>query len=412
MKRTHLFHGLGLSAAILLMAGLVCQPGLCLAAMRQGLDRCLTTLIPALFPFFVAGGLLTRLGAAQHLGRGCAGMMRRLYRLPGAAAVPLLLGLLGGYPVGARTARALYQRGELSQDETQRLLAFCDNAGPAFFLGILGTLLGSVQIGAALYGIHLISALLTGLLFRGKGPLPDAGIPQQVPPAEPFSQALPRAAEDALRGLGRVCAMVLLGHVAAALLSACGALAFLGLPLTLLGLSPAGAAAVLTGLTEVTCGVLALGDAALPPVVTAVLCSGLMGFGGLSVHGQALAELQGSGLSMRRHTAGKIVQSLLSCLLTALALPPLLHQSLPVFAYPDPTPWHLLPWETARQMLWGALQLDLIVLGLFLLPVLLFWLKKCWKNHRIRGKIKTAPPPDSSSSRRSAPEAHGPALRL
>lgn len=64
--------------------------------------------VPALFPFFVAGALLTDTGVAAALGRACAWPLWKLYGLPGEAAGALVLGLTGGYPVGVQAAADLY----------------------------------------------------------------------------------------------------------------------------------------------------------------------------------------------------------------------------------------------------------------------------------------------------------------
>ena len=65
-------------------------------------------------------------------------LMRPLFSLSGAGASALALGLCGGYPVGARTAAALVENGSLPREEGERLLAFCNNAGPGFLLGVCG----------------------------------------------------------------------------------------------------------------------------------------------------------------------------------------------------------------------------------------------------------------------------------
>ena len=70
----------------------------------KALALCAGTVIPALFPFMAVTGLLMRLGFGQWLAPYMAGLMAPLFRLPGCAGSALLLGLVGGYPIGARTA--------------------------------------------------------------------------------------------------------------------------------------------------------------------------------------------------------------------------------------------------------------------------------------------------------------------
>lgn len=81
-------------------------------AVRDGIQLCLTSVIPALFPFFAVSSLLVALGAAEAAGRVLAHPFRRLFRCGGAGCAALLLGLVGGYPVGARDGRRSWCAGE------------------------------------------------------------------------------------------------------------------------------------------------------------------------------------------------------------------------------------------------------------------------------------------------------------
>ena len=76
----------------------------------KALTLCAGTVIPALFPFLVViTGLLVRLGFGEWLAPDMAGLMDvRCSACPAAAGSALLLGLVGGYPIGARTAAELY----------------------------------------------------------------------------------------------------------------------------------------------------------------------------------------------------------------------------------------------------------------------------------------------------------------
>ena len=60
-------------------------------AVRDGIHLCLTSVIPALFPFFAVSSLLVALGAAEAAGRVLAHPFRRLFRCGGAGCAALLL---------------------------------------------------------------------------------------------------------------------------------------------------------------------------------------------------------------------------------------------------------------------------------------------------------------------------------
>ena len=148
-------------------------PDVSAAATREGVALCLQTVLPSLFPFFVLSSLLVQSDVPRLLSRAMAGVMYPLFGVSGAGASALILGLLGGYPVGARTVAELYGRGEIAREEAEQLLAFCNNSGPGFFLGVCGTaVFGSARAGAYLYLIHVGAALVTGVLLRRNLGLP------------------------------------------------------------------------------------------------------------------------------------------------------------------------------------------------------------------------------------------------
>lgn len=181
-----------MAAVLLITVWLLWEAEALREAAREGLALCAGSVIPALFPFLAASSLLLKLGFGDALAGPLAPLMG-LYRLPGEAAGALVLGLAGGYPVGARTAAELYAQGALTRDEAERLLTFCNNANPAFLLSGLGLgVLGSVRAGLWLWLIHVLSALVTGLvLAREAGAVRRRTSP---PPEGPGGGELPGAA--------------------------------------------------------------------------------------------------------------------------------------------------------------------------------------------------------------------------
>ena len=129
---------LPLLAVLCCFSALLLLPEVSAQAARDAMLLCAQTLIPSLFPFFVLSSLLIACGASELLSALLSPLMRPLFGLSGTGAAALALGLCGGYPVGARTAAELVENGALSQEEGERLLAFCNNAGPGFLLGVCG----------------------------------------------------------------------------------------------------------------------------------------------------------------------------------------------------------------------------------------------------------------------------------
>lgn len=289
----------GALALLLLTCGDTAAQG-----VRDGISLCLASVIPALFPFFVAAQLLTSLGAAEALGRTAGPLFRRLFGIDGAGAAAFLLGLVGGYPVGAKATGSLVRQGLLSPEDGARLLTFCNNAGPAFILGIAGRgVFHSPRAGAWLYLLHAASATAVGLLLCRAGRTKPPAVPRTVPtvptkkPSASLAAAFIEAVQSGVRAMAGVCGFVIFFLV------------LLRLAEGALGSLPPAAA----GFLELTNGILRL----TPDRRGFITAAGLLGWGGLSVHGQTAAVLGGSGISLRRYLPAKALQGALSAVLAA-----------------------------------------------------------------------------------------------
>ena len=174
-------------------------------SVAEALALCARSVVPSLFPFLVASSALLALGFGELAAPWLAGLMEPLFRVPGAGSAALVLGLVGGYPIGAKTAADLYRENLVSREEAERLLAFCNNSNPVFLISVLGVgVFGSVRAGVWLWLIHVLSALLTGLVFRGSGKSASRQELTRHPPfqAVSFAEAFTGAVRSSLAGAG------------------------------------------------------------------------------------------------------------------------------------------------------------------------------------------------------------------
>ena len=245
-------------------------------AVREGLLLCFQSVIPSLFPLFVAISLAIGCGLGDFLP-------------PDIAA--LVLGLVGGYPMGAKILSELVRSGSMERSAAQKLLLCCNNTGPAFILGIVGHgVFHRAAVGWALYGIHVLSALLLYAL------LPREKLSRRHVRTSPsFSATFVDAVRTGVSTMTNICGFVVLFLVALRLLTA-----FTGVSHPLL-----------LGAVELTNG------AALLPNNAAgfVMAAALLGWGGLSVHCQTAAVLEGSGLKLWPYLLAKLAQGGISAIL-------------------------------------------------------------------------------------------------
>ena len=120
-----------------LCAGLLLQPDAAAQAAKNGLLLCGNLVVPALFPFFILSSLLVSTGGAARLGRLLSGVMGRLFHQTGTSASALVLGFLGGYPVGAKTVCTLYEEKLCDRTQAEHLLIDTD-----FTMGQVAQMIG------------------------------------------------------------------------------------------------------------------------------------------------------------------------------------------------------------------------------------------------------------------------------
>jgi len=313
--------GVGLLWATL---ALVLWPEQAMSAMRDGIKLCGNVILPSLFPFFVLSSLVVELGMSRYLGRLLEPVMAPLFRVNGSCAAALALGFVGGYPVGARTAIHIYENGQCSRTEAERMLAFCNNSGPAFILGVVGAgVFGSGGLGLLLCLTHLLASLMVGVLFRfykpGEGPQTRRSRGPQFQTTS-FPKAFTSSVTGALQATLNICAFILFFTVFLRILAYAGILKTLGgilsALLTPLGMDQIWAERLLTGLVEVSSGVSSLTDGTLTGRLS--MAAFMLGWAGVSVHCQVLAFLGDSGLSMRTYLVGKLLHGGISALLARL----------------------------------------------------------------------------------------------
>jgi len=313
-------------ALLLAIAALIRFPREAIQAATDGLHLSLNVIIPSLFPFFVLSTLMVRLGFTRYFGRVFEPVMQPLFRVSGTSASAFVLGFVGGYPIGAKTAISLYEEGQINKVEAERLLAFSNNSGPAFILGVVGVgIFASSQVGVILYATHAIASILVGFLFRfwGTSDVSCTGRRGRRPDSDVrFSDAFISSVTGAFQSTLHICGFVIFFTVFIRLLFLTGAIpilaSFFGTLLAGFGLGSEWASMLFIGLIELSSGVWSLREIAGQMSSAIAMAAFMLGWAGLSVHCQVLSFIGGSGLSTRSYILGKFLHGIFSALLIFL----------------------------------------------------------------------------------------------
>jgi len=151
---------------LIIITGMIVAPVQCIESGYNSLKLCATALVPTLLPFFICVKLLMNTGFATKIGKPLEHIMRPLFNLPGEAAFAFVMGIISGYPMGAKCAVQLLDNKICTHKEAERIVCFCNNSGPLFLIGSVGVvMLGNKTAGILLFTAHFLSAITVGIIF-------------------------------------------------------------------------------------------------------------------------------------------------------------------------------------------------------------------------------------------------------
>ena len=300
-----------------------------LSAAQNGLKLWANSVLPTLFPFFIATELLCRTNFVQILGKFLNKFMKPVFNVPGESAIAIIMGIISGYPVGAKVVCNLYDNKICSKSEAERLLAFTNNSGPIFILGSVGvSLLGNVQVGKILLISHILSSLIVGFIFRfWKRNQVDLTFrnykseSKELIRISNLGEILGDAIKKSISTILLIGGFVVLFSVIISILSSLGILTNLAYFLAKFGIPYELSLSILTGIIELTNGIQVASTTYLAfPLPCLLTCSFLLGFGGFSVLLQVFSIIAKSKLSIKSYFYGKTLQGILSVLLTLILI--------------------------------------------------------------------------------------------
>ena len=330
-----------------------------LSATKNGLKLWATCVVPALFPFFIITNLLSHTKVVSIIGKVLDKFMRPIFNVPGIGGFAFVMGLISGYPVGAKIVAQFRENGLVTQGEGERLLAFTNNSGPLFILSSVGiALFGDTKTGLLLLATHVLACITVGIIlarFPTKKTLnPYKNSNNLV--SELFSNCSIKSNElnnstkanisnsmmqnITLKNLGEVLStsinnsistilliggFVVIFSVIISILNQTNILdklsTFLYPILNLLNIDLEFAKPLLSGILELTNGINLVAN--IPSKLISqniVLSAFLLGFGGFSVLLQVYSIVSKTDLSMKKYLVGKFLQGIIAGIYTFLAL--------------------------------------------------------------------------------------------
>ena len=300
-----------------------------LTAVKSGISLWATSVVPSLFPFFVATELLMHTNVIYLIGNLLNRFMKPLFNVRGEGAFAFIMGIISGYPIGAKIATNFRKENICTKEECERLLSFTNNSGPLFIIGSVGILLyRNTMIGLLLFITHLLASLSVGFVFRfWKKDSSDNNIlssnaymhQKNRATFSNLGEILSESIVSSIKSILVIGGFVVIFSSIISILNASGITHIVEMLLSpffdWIHIDTSFIGPIFTGFFEITNGISTISNIACKKLsINIIITAFLLGFGGVSVLLQVLSITSKSDLSIKPYIYGKVLQGILAAL--------------------------------------------------------------------------------------------------
>lgn len=296
-----------------------------ISAAKSGLSLWANSVVPSLFPFFIAIELLNHTNVANILGKFFSKIMRPFFNVPGVGAYIFIMGLISGYPTGAKIVTRFREKGLLTKAESERLLTFTNNSGALFILGTVGiTLFGNTTIGVLLLITHILSCISVGFVFRFWKFNDNEKINYNKINSNTkngSSNILSSSITNSINTILMIGGFIVLFSIIISILNSSKLMIFLSTLIepiaNIFNIDNKFCIPIVSGILELTNGVSLVSSISNKLLSTNIIISAfLLGFGGISIILQIYAIIADSDISIFPYIIGKFLQGVFAAIYT------------------------------------------------------------------------------------------------
>ncbi len=306
-----------------------------LAAVKSGLLLWTNSVVPSLFPFFVAVELLMHTNIIKISGKFFNIIMKPLFNIRGEGAFAFIMGIISGYPVGAKIASEFRKKNICTKEECERLLSFTNNSGPLFIIGTVGiTMFKDTTIGILLLLTHILACITVGILFRfwksksisnnfisTDNQYLDNYKNKNTASFVNLGEIISESISNSISTLFIIGGFVVLFSCIISILKTSGILniisLFFSIFLKFFNIDTSFANGIVTGFLEITNGINIISSIPCKKIsINIILTAFFLGFGGISVFLQVLSIVSKTDLSIKPYIYGKLLHGILSAIYT------------------------------------------------------------------------------------------------
>lgn len=263
------------------------------------------TLVPSMMPMFIISDILINYNFTKYIPKSIINFISKLFNISNNATLILLLSLVSGFPLNAMNIITSYDSNLISREEAEHLLLFNHFPNPLFVLNTVGIM----YLNNNLYGlIILISTILSnvilGILVRGKNTLTNINFISNYNKSQTFTMVFSNSIKKCINSLLMISVTVCLFLILSTLIINI----FNFNDYLSLGIK---------SILEMTMALKEISSMSISNLIRVILSSGIISFGGLSIHMQVISILD-EKIRYNNYFIGRLCQVVLSCIISCI----------------------------------------------------------------------------------------------
>lgn len=285
--------------SLFFLVNLIIYRNLVFDTVGFSLNIWITSLLPALFPFFIVSDILINYDVIKYFPKVIRNSIKYLFNVSDNGLVIILLSMLSGFPSNARNIKNMYLDKKITKEEGEHLLYFTHFSNPMFILGTIPLILNSNKISKYILISHYLANIILGICLRKYNRVNDSNNSNYKEDKHNFGLVLTTSIRKSLDSV-----LGILGTLTVFLIISTLLINFFNLDNT--------SSLLVKSILELTSGLKELGSYNLLDKYLLIISSCILSFGGLSVHMQVINELVDTDISYKNYFIGRILQVVLS----------------------------------------------------------------------------------------------------
>lgn len=263
------------------------------------------TLVPSMLPMFIISDILINYNFTKYIPKVIISFISKLFNISTNATLVILLSLVSGFPLNAMNIITSYNNNLITKSEAEHLLLFNHFPNPLFVLNTIGIMyLNNNKYGIIILLSTILSNILLGVITRRSNTLTNINSISNFDKSQTFTEIFSNSIKKSINSLLMISVTVCLFLILNTLI------------INIFNLNNY-ISLIIKSILEMTMALKDLSGMNINAIYKVIISSGIISFGGLSIHMQVISILD-EKIRYKNYFIGRICQVLLSSIISLI----------------------------------------------------------------------------------------------